>query len=237
MLFESADAAVRPSFRRASWPRSRRAKTRAWYRTSAPARRPGLPRAGRRGDHAAQELGATGSFLKEDRPRALDLLGFESQLVFNTFVNQPLLAAERARRPRLRLRRGARPQPRDGRLLRRRPPAARDRLRAAADFARAARSRARRSPRAQGAAGAVGLPARPRPEPRGPVPGLGQAAEAGLPIVFHVGGGAAADDRLLDRDYFENGVPPVPDFHGGAENFRSVDYMAIPTRRCRRSPR
>ena len=35
---------------------------------------------------------ATGSFLKEDRPRALDLLGFESQLVFNTFVNGKLLA-------------------------------------------------------------------------------------------------------------------------------------------------
>src|SRR5262245_59374222 len=30
---------------------------------------------------------ATGSFLKEDRPLALDLLGFASQLVFNTFLN------------------------------------------------------------------------------------------------------------------------------------------------------
>ena len=39
---------------------------------------------------------ATGSFLKEDRPLALDLLGFHSQLVFNTFVNGTLLAAERA---------------------------------------------------------------------------------------------------------------------------------------------
>src|SRR5262245_6705294 len=38
---------------------------------------------------------ATGSFAREDRPRALDLLGFESQLVFNTFQNQQLLAAER----------------------------------------------------------------------------------------------------------------------------------------------
>ena len=38
---------------------------------------------------------ATGSFLKQDRPRALDLLGFESQLVFNTFVNGKLLIAER----------------------------------------------------------------------------------------------------------------------------------------------
>jgi predicted TIM-barrel fold metal-dependent hydrolase len=57
-----------------------------------------------------------------------------------------------------------------------------------------------------------------------------QAVEAGLPVVFHVGGGIrAADDRLLDRDYFNNGGPPVPDFHGGDENFRSIDYMAIPT--------
>jgi predicted TIM-barrel fold metal-dependent hydrolase len=51
-----------------------------------------------------------------------------------------------------------------------------------------------------------------------------QAQEAGLPIVFHVGGGG----QLLSPAYFENGLPPVPDFHGGAENFRSVDYMAIP---------
>ena len=30
---------------------------------------------------------ATGAYFKEDRPRALDLLGFASQLVFNTFIN------------------------------------------------------------------------------------------------------------------------------------------------------
>ena len=30
---------------------------------------------------------ATGSFIAEDRPRALDILGFASQLVFNTFYN------------------------------------------------------------------------------------------------------------------------------------------------------
>ncbi len=48
--------------------------------------------------------------------------------------------------------------------------------------------------------------------------------EAGLPVVFHVGGGG----ELIDRTFFENGLPPVPDFHGGAENFRSVDFMAIP---------
>lgn len=37
---------------------------------------------------------AIGSFLKADRPRALDLLGFSSQLVFNTFLNAKLQVAE-----------------------------------------------------------------------------------------------------------------------------------------------
>src|SRR5215813_1606707 len=39
---------------------------------------------------------ALGSFVKEDRPHALDLLGFASQLVFNTFLNPYLLEAEHA---------------------------------------------------------------------------------------------------------------------------------------------
>jgi predicted TIM-barrel fold metal-dependent hydrolase len=51
-----------------------------------------------------------------------------------------------------------------------------------------------------------------------------QAQEARVPVVLHVGGGG----RLLDPSYFENGLPPVPDFHGGDGNFRSIDYMAIP---------
>jgi hypothetical protein len=46
-------------------------------------------------------------------------------------------------------------------------------------------------------------------------------------LVFHVGGGLrAADDRLLDAHYFANGCPPVPDFHGGDENFPLVSIMA-----------
>ena len=45
-----------------------------------------------------------------------------------------------------------------------------------------------------------------------------------MPIVFHVGG----TGDLIDRNYFLNGLPIPPDFHGGEENFRSVDYMAIP---------
>ncbi|MEZ5255521.1 MAG: amidohydrolase family protein [Ilumatobacteraceae bacterium] len=50
-----------------------------------------------------------------------------------------------------------------------------------------------------------------------------QAQEAGVPIVFHVGGG-----RPMDETYKQNGLPPVPDFHGGDANFTSVSYMAIP---------
>jgi predicted TIM-barrel fold metal-dependent hydrolase len=50
-----------------------------------------------------------------------------------------------------------------------------------------------------------------------------RAQEARIPVVFHVGGGG----QLLDPAYFENGLPPVPDFHGGDDNFRSVDYIAI----------
>ncbi len=37
---------------------------------------------------------ATGAFIADDRPRALDLLGFASQLVFNTFANKELQRAE-----------------------------------------------------------------------------------------------------------------------------------------------
>jgi predicted TIM-barrel fold metal-dependent hydrolase len=51
-----------------------------------------------------------------------------------------------------------------------------------------------------------------------------QAQEAGIPVVFHVGG----TGDLIDPSYFRNGLPIPPDFHGGEENFRSVDYMGIP---------
>jgi predicted TIM-barrel fold metal-dependent hydrolase len=174
---------------------------------------------------------ATGSFVKEDRPRALDLLGFESQLVFNTFVNGKLLIAERG--DDVEFAYGfARAHNRsmvdfcaaDPRLLGTGYVPLRD-------FERA-KAMARENLE-------LGLAALLVPSgcPRGHAPShveldpvWAQAQEAGVPIVFHVGGGLRlADNRLLDRDYFANGGPPVPDFHGGDENFRSVDYMAIPT--------
>lgn len=168
---------------------------------------------------------ATGSFIKEDRPRALDYLGFASQLVFNTFANGWLLRAEH------------------GESLDVGYGAARAHNRAVVDFcsvdarllpvgyvplADFERSKAFTAEAIELGCKALmvgsACPAHHSPSHIGLDPVWAQAQEAGLPVLFHVGGGG----RLLDPMYFENGLPPVPDFHGGAENFRSVDYMAIP---------
>jgi predicted TIM-barrel fold metal-dependent hydrolase len=80
---------------------------------------------------------------------------------------------------------------------------------------------------AQGAAAlliASGCPAGHSPSHRGLDPVWARAQEAGVPVVFHVGG----TGQLIDPNYFNNGLPIPPDFHGGEENFRSVDYMGIP---------
>jgi len=173
---------------------------------------------------------ATGSFLKEDRPKALDLLGFASQLVFNTFVNGKLLAAERGEDvafaygfARAHNRSMADFCSVDSRLLATGYVPLRDfeRSRAMAREVIEMGCRALLVP--------SGCPRGHSPSHVGLDAVWAQAQEAGLPIVFHVGGGhRLADGQLLDLEYFENGGPQVPDFHGGDENFRSVDYMAIP---------
>jgi uncharacterized protein len=168
---------------------------------------------------------ATGSFVREDRPRALDLLGFASQLVFNTFLNHYLLHHEKGEDVDF----GygfARAHNRaivdfcsvDRRLLAVGyvPLADFERTRAMAAEALAAGCKALMIPSA--------CPNDHSPSHVGLDPLWAQAEEAGVPIVFHVGGGG----QLLHPSYFVNGLPPVPDFHGGAENFRSIDYMAIP---------
>ncbi len=168
---------------------------------------------------------AMGSFVKEDRPRALDLLGFRSQLVFNTFLNDDFVRLEHA--SDLDLAYGmARAHNRaivdfcsvDRRLL----PVGYVPL---ADFSRA-RAMAEEAIRLGSKAILVpsACPRGHSPSHVGLFPVWGVVQEAKLPIVFHVGGGG----ELLDPAYFENGLPPVLDFHGGAENFRSVDFMAIP---------
>lgn len=52
-----------------------------------------------------------------------------------------------------------------------------------------------------------------------------QAQEAEIPILLHVG----AADFVLPKAHAKNGLAEIPDFHGGDENFRSISYMAIPS--------
>jgi predicted TIM-barrel fold metal-dependent hydrolase len=172
-----------------------------------------------------KNFAATGSFIAEDRPRALDLLGFSSQLVFNTFHNGRLHAFEHAGDDELTYA-AARAHNRgmlefcsvDPRLLPScyvplvNPEKA---VRAAADALD------------QGAAAllvASGCPPKFSPSHRDLFGVWAQAEEAGIPVVFHVGG----TGELISPNYFINGLPVPPDFHGGDENFRSVDYMGIP---------
>jgi predicted TIM-barrel fold metal-dependent hydrolase len=172
-----------------------------------------------------KNFAATGSFIPDDRPRALDMLGFSSQLVFNTFHNRRLRDWEHT--GDLDLAYGAaRAHNRgmvefcsvDSRLL------------AAcyvplADFDRAAQMAEESI--AMGAAAilvASGCPPSHSPSHLGLDPVWARAQDARIPIVFHVGG----TGDLIDKHYFNNGLPIPPDFHGGEENFRSVDYMGIP---------
>ena len=173
---------------------------------------------------ARKNFAATGSFVAEDRPRALDMLGFSSQLVFNTFHNRRLHDWEHAD---IELAIGAaRAHNRgmvefcsvDPRLL----PTCYVPL---ADLDRAGQLAGEAI--AGGAAAllvASGCPPGHSPSHRRLDPVWRQAEEAGLPVVFHVGG----TGDLIDQNYFVNGLPIPPDFHGGEENFRSVDYMGIP---------
>jgi uncharacterized protein len=174
---------------------------------------------------ARKNFAATGSFIAEDRPRALDLLGFSSQLVFNTFHNRRLRDWEH--RGDVALMEGvARAHNRgmvefcsaDRRLL----PSCYVPL---ADFG-VARSMAVEAIEMGAAALLVasGCPPHHSPSHGGLDPVWAVAQEAGIPVVFHVGG----TGDLIEPGYFRNGLPVPPDFHGGDENFRSVDYMGIP---------
>ena len=181
-------------------------------------------------DEAAQimnrkNFAATGSFLADDRPRALDLLGFSSQLVFNTFHNRRLRDWEHGQDHELAVG-AARAHNRgmvefcsvDPRLL----PTCYVPLFDLGVAARLAEEAIR-----SGAAALLVASACPpghSPSHVGLDGFWARAQEARIPVVFHVGG----TGDLIDKSYFRNGLPIPPDFHGGEENFRSVDYMGIP---------
>ncbi len=165
---------------------------------------------------------AHGAFLKNDRPHALNQLGFASQLVFTTWclgnfglddTNVPLAYATAQAHNRMMTDFCAA----DRRFLGTAYVPLSDFDRSAA-IAREAIDMDLK---------ALLIPSRP---PKGHSashvahdPIWAMAQEAGLPILFHVGG-----EKKLDADYFENGRPRVKDFHGGEENFTSVSYMPIP---------
>lgn len=166
---------------------------------------------------------ALGAFTPGDRPKAMDLLGFASQLVFTTFclsnfgldqgddMELAYAAAEAHNRMMVDF------CSVDRRFL------------ATAyvpleDFDRSIATA--RNAIAMGAKGLM-IPSR-HPQHHSPShvrfdPLWAMAQEAGLPILFHVGG-----ETKLAAPYFENGLPRVKDFHGGEENFTSVSFMAIP---------
>src|SRR3954447_5405170 len=167
---------------------------------------------------------AVGAVIREDRSHALDLLGFAAQLVFTTTYLDPL--REFDVNSEVDLAYGmARAHNRgivdfcsvDPRLL----PVC------YVPFADVDRAVAMAGEAIELGAAAIKIASHP---PRHHSPshiGLdgvwAQAQEAGVPIVFHVGG-----EQVMNPVYKNNGLPPVPDFHGGDTNFTSVSYMAIP---------
>jgi predicted TIM-barrel fold metal-dependent hydrolase len=166
---------------------------------------------------------AHGAFIAADRPQALDLLGFASQLVFTTFCLGNFGLDQ-------------------GDDLELAYAAAQAHNRMLADFCRVDRrllstayvpledvERARTLSQAAIHDGAKALmvpswcPQRHGPSHTGLDAVWAQAQEAGIPVLLHVGG-----EVKLNPVYKQNGLPPVPDFHGGDDNFTSVSYMPIP---------
>jgi predicted TIM-barrel fold metal-dependent hydrolase len=166
---------------------------------------------------------ALGAFRADDRPKTLDYLGFTSQLVFTTDClsnfgleqkGEVELALEAARAHNRMMTEFCSV---DRRLLATGYVPLIDRARAP-EIAREA---------IELGAKALVVPSRhppgfsPSHVELDPLWALAQ--EAGLPILFHVGG-----EEKMARDYLENGLPFVKDFHGGDENFTSLTFMAIP---------
>ena len=166
---------------------------------------------------------ALGAFNADHRPRTLDYLGFTSQLVFTTAClsnfgleqqGEVELAVEAARAHNRMMTEFCSV---DRRLL------------ATGYVPLIDRARAPQVAREALALGAKALVV-PSRHPPGFSPSHREldalwavAQEAGVPILFHVGG-----EEKMPGAYLENGLPYVKDFHGGDENFTSLSFMSIP---------
>jgi predicted TIM-barrel fold metal-dependent hydrolase len=185
----------------------------------------------RRGDDAAAAAleanvmkakgwSALGAFDPAERRRALDLLGFDAQLVFSTFASTQFAGDDLDL-----LYGGARAHNRgiaefcggDARLLAVGyvPLVDPERARAAAEEAIAL------------GCAAVLVPSVPPPDMSPTHPDLhpfwATLEATGTPFMLHVGGGG----RPLRRAFHRNGLPPTTDFLGGGENIRSKDFMVL----------
>ena len=163
---------------------------------------------------------ALGAWDPIERSRALDLLGFDAQLVFSTFA-----ATQFASDDLEVLYGGTRAHNRamvdfcssDRRLL----PVGYVPLTDAELAAAAAREAIDLGCKAMLVPSVPPRDKSPTHPDFGPLWRLLQ--ETGVPFMLHVGGGG----RPLRRAFHVNGKPPVTDFLGGGENIRSKDYMAL----------
>ncbi len=172
-----------------------------------------------------KNFNATGSWRNQDRPAALDLLGFQSQLVFDTFASaKAIQISQYDAKLGVQLAEGQRRAmiewcSVDQRLL------------PVVVVPFADRTEAVRLTREAINAGAAAIQISQYCPP-GFSPShieldgvWAQCAEASVPVVFHVAG---AGEFVMPGGYFNNGLPAVPDFHGGDTNFKSIDYLSIP---------
>jgi uncharacterized protein len=180
-----------------------------------------------RADHEAELMTrksweAYGAFHPDDRRRALDLLGFRSQLVFSTFAPTQ---SEEARDVDLSyaisraLTRGiVEFCSSDPRLL------------PATFVPLTVPERAIAEVRFALDAGVKGVTISPLPPTTHSIthpslhPFYAQLEERGVPLLFHVEGHAP---RKVASGFMNNGWEGQTDFHGGGENFTGLVYMAV----------
>ncbi len=165
---------------------------------------------------------AYGAFHADDRRRALDLLGYHSQLVFSTFapgqaefatdVDVGYAASRALTRGMVEFCAG------DTRLL------------PVTYVPVTVPERAIEETRFALDAGVRGITISPLPPRTHSIthpslhPMYAMCAERGVPILFHVENDAP---RKIARGFRENGWEGQTDFHGGGENFTGLLYMAV----------